>query len=304
MRRRVVLLLVLMNVLWAGTYAATKVLMADAPFFLVTSVRYLLAGLPLVVLAGLRGGLGMPARDLARCALMGIATFTLTPLFMYGGVKIGRAADGAVLTAAEPLLISLGAFLYLRERIARRTVVALVLAFGGALLLSEFWTDARAVRPLGTLLILLGVFFEATYSVVGKELLARHPPLKLTAVSIAAGSLVNAISLTALGWWPRVAGLTAWDWGVLAGYLALVCTLLGYTLWFVVLREHVTANVAITIFTQPALGILIAWAWIGETPTASQIAGTAVILAAVAWAVLGRGGPPSEETPEVLPPNA
>jgi drug/metabolite transporter (DMT)-like permease len=300
MDRRILFLLIGMNVLWAGTYSATKALMADAPFYLVTSIRYLLAAVPLLIAAGVRGGLAMPARDLARCAAMGVATFTLTPLFMYAGVGISRAADGAVLTSLEPLLISLGAYLYLRERIARRTVAALVVSFAGALLLSEFWRETRAVNPLGPLLILLGVSFEATYSVVGKGLLARHSPLKLTAVSIASGSAVNVAAITALGAWPKAAGLSLADWLLLAGYLAGVCTLFGYTVWFMVLSAHVTASVAITIFTQPALGILIAWAWLGERPNLPQVAGTLVILAAVAFGVPRRGG----TEPEPVPPPA
>jgi drug/metabolite transporter (DMT)-like permease len=302
MNRRVLLLLVAMNVLWAGTYSATKALMADAPFYLVTSIRYALAAVPLVVMAAARGSLSMPAGDLLRCALMGVATFTLTPLFMYAGVGISRAADGAVLTSLEPLLISLGAYLTLRERIAPRTVAALGVSFAGALLLSEFWRQARGINPWGTALILLGVLFEATYSVVGKALLARHSPLKLTAVSIASASAVNVLAITAWGAWPRAAGLSLPDWLLLAGYLAGVCTVFGYTVWFMVLSAHVTANVAITIFTQPALGILIAWAWLGERPSLPQIAGTAVVLAAVAFAAYRRE--PAEPEPEPVPPPA
>lgn len=286
MNRRILYYLLLMNVVWAGSYAATKTLMAVAPFYLVTSLRYFVAAVPLLIAAWYFYGLKMPLRDLVRCAVIGVCTFTLTPLLMYSGVDLARSSDAAILTAAEPLLVTFGAYLYLRERISRRTTAALFLAFGGAILLSEFWSTTSAVNPLGTLLILGGVFFETSYSVIGKELLIRHAPLKVTAVTIACGCLVNLIGVSVMGYWPLVERLSVGNWLLLVGYLSLVCTLIGYTVWFVALRQHLAANVAITIFAQPVVGILVGWLFVSETPTAWQLIGTAVILLAVALALV------------------
>jgi drug/metabolite transporter (DMT)-like permease len=286
MKRRLFILLLLMNVIWAGSYVATKVLMAHAPFYLVTSLRYLIAADPMIAVAWYRPGLKMSLGDFFRCFLIGIATFTFCPVLMYAGVGMSRAADAAILTSTEPLLVSLGAYLYLREKISRRTLFALILAMGGAMLLSEFWKQSGAVNALGALLILAGVFFESWYSVLGKELLRRHAPFTVAAVSIGAACAVNVVALSALGQWGGTAGLTGSDWLLLALYLSTLCTFVGYTVWFVALQTDLASNVAITIFVQPAVGIVVAWIWVNEQPTAAQIIGTIVILLAVSIAVL------------------
>ena len=263
-------MLVLMNVLWAGTYAGTKDLMQHAPYFLVTSTRYLVAVVPLLLITYARGGLGITLGDFGRCVVIGVSTFTLCPLLMYTGVSMGRSSDAAILTSAEPLLVSLGAYLYLREKVGRRTAVALLIAFGGAITLSEFWRTGGAINPLSVFLIAGGVFFEAIFSVLGKELLYRNPPLKIVTYALLSGSLVNGIALSFLGFWPKLGALTSVDWFVLVVYLSLICTVGGYTWWYIALREDTTSKVAITIFIQPVVGILVSWAWVGERPTWSQ----------------------------------
>lgn len=271
-----------MNIAWAGTYAATKVLMERAPFFLVTSLRYLAAAAPLLLVAWRISGLRMSARDFARAALMGIATFTLCPLFLYAGVSLSRAGDAAVLVSTEPLLVSIGAFVFLREKIDRPTGAALAAAFAGAVILSGFWLETGAVHPFGTALIVLGIFFEASYSVMGKELLRRHPPLRVTAVALAAACVVNAVAVTLFVGWAPAARLTAGDGLILVGYLAGLCTVVGYTYWYVALRDAATSRVTLTIFAQPVVGLAAAYFLNRESPTAHQIAGAAIILAAVA----------------------
>jgi drug/metabolite transporter (DMT)-like permease len=287
MKRSTLIALLVFNALWAGTYAATKDLMAHAPFFLVTSTRYFVAIVPLLTLTAWRTGLRMPWRDVARCAAVGLSAFTMCPLLMYSGVNLGRSSDAAILTAAEPLLVAVGAYFYLREKISRRTGAALLIAFGGAVLLSEFWRETGGVNAIAVALIAAGVFFEAIYSVLGKEVLARHSPLKVVTYALVTASIVNATALTALGWWPRLGGLDTADWLTLVFYLSLLCTAGGYTFWYVALREDLTSKVAITIFVQPALGLLISWWWVNEQPTASQLAGTAVVLFAVGLALTG-----------------
>lgn len=291
MRGAVLTVLIVLNVLWAGTYSATKILMAKAPFFTVTSLRYLIAALPLLVFAAARVGLRMRPRDFAACALMGIATFTACPAAMYAGVNIARASDAAILTSAEPLLAALGAYLFLRERMSGPIVLGLLTAFAGALMLSEFWKTGGTVNPAGTALIVLGVFFEAMYSVIGKSLLAREEPLKITAVALGAACVANVGILAVTGDWRGAAALDGLDWWLLAVYLAGVCTVFGYTFWFVALRQDAVANVAITIFIQPIAGMAIAWLWVSETPTATQVAGAACVLAAVATTLFTKPKP-------------
>jgi drug/metabolite transporter (DMT)-like permease len=290
-------LALLFNVIWAGSYPATKLLMRHAPFFLVTSTRYLIAVLPLVLFTARRYGFRMSRGDFARCAALGVASFTVCPALMYAGVAVGRAADAAILTATEPLMISLGAYFYLREPLSRRTIAALLLAFVGALVLSEAWRAHGTIAPTAIALIAAGVAAEAGYSVLTKALLPRHAPIKILTVALLAGSAVNAVILGGLGWWPRLALLTLADWSVLVFFLALLCASVGFLTWNLALQHDSTANVAITIFVQPVVAIFLAWWWVDEVPAFYQGVGTLLIVAALGIALRPRE---SRRAPQIV----
>ena len=220
MKKKTLIVLLLINVVWAGTYPATKYLMQDTPFFLVTSLRYLIALAPLLLLAWLRYGLAFTAGDLLRCAVIGIATFTLCPALMYYGVGLSRAADAAILTSAEPLLVSLGAYFYLRERVDRRTVAALLIAFGGALILSEVWRGGQGdINPLGTFFILAGVCFEAVYSVVDGALKGKRKKVK---EGLEAAKVGVILFLVGLVFFELVLGISGFGLGRLGWPILLI----------------------------------------------------------------------------------
>jgi drug/metabolite transporter (DMT)-like permease len=66
--------------------------------------------------------------------------------------------------------------------------------------------------------------------------------------------------------------------------LAIICTAIGYTVWFVVIRECPVNVAALTIFAQSVFGVAIAAFWVGEKLHWGQLLGS---LAIVAGLVLG-----------------
>ena len=79
----------------------------------------------------------------------------------------------------------------------------------------------------------------------------------------------------------RAMPLESW-WLVL--YLAVICSAVGYSIWFVVLRESDVNVVALTIFVQPLAGLAIAALWLHEPLHMGQFWGG---LAIVTGMVLG-----------------
>ena len=59
--------------------------------------------------------------------------------------------------------------------------------------------------------------------------------------------------------------------------LAVVCTAIGYSIWFIVIHECPINVAALTIFTQPAFGVALAGFWLGgssignNSPVASPL---------------------------------
>jgi drug/metabolite transporter (DMT)-like permease len=61
--------------------------------------------------------------------------------------------------------------------------------------------------------------------------------------------------------------------------LAVVCTAVGYSVWFIVIRECPVNVAALTIFAQSVFGVAVAALWLGEKLYWGQLLGSLAIVA-------------------------
>ena len=270
-------LLIVMNVLWAVSYTAFKALAPWLNAGGVATLRFGLAGALLILCWPLLPGPSPRGRDLVRTMVMGVMVFVFAPRSQVAGVQMGNAADASVMMTLEPLVTSLAAATFLREHIRPRRWIGFFLGVAGALLVSEFWLPGFRLPALAAnALIILSFFCESAYSVMGKPVLQRAGLLKLLAVALLAGTITNLL-IDGLATVRAAASMPPRAWLIL-GYLSLICTLAGYSLWLVVIREAEVNVAALTIFIQPVVGTAVAVAWLHESLHWGQLWGSLVIL--------------------------
>ena len=288
MRPLFLILLIGMNLLWAGSYSIFKVLAIHLSSGSIATLRFGLAAVCLLAIWPWLPGKGPRGRDLIRVALIGLFVFCLAPRLQIEGVHRGQAGDTSLLIALDPLITSLAAAIFLRERVAPRRWWGCTLGMVGVALLSQPWReDVRLLQGLLPNLLFVASFFgEATYSVLGKPALERVGTLKLLGGGLVAGTVVN-VSLDLLTKAPTFSvlpTLPAKVWMMLI-YLALICTLVGYALWYVVIRETEVNLVGMTVFAQPVAGLIISVLWVGESLHWGQLWGSLAIIAGLVIAL-------------------
>jgi drug/metabolite transporter (DMT)-like permease len=270
-------LLIVMNCLWAVSYAAFKALSPWLDAGGLTTLRFALAGAILLLCWPCLPGLAPRGRDLVRTLVMGIIVFVCAPRLQVAGVQLGQATDASVLMALDSLISSLCAAIFLREHIAPRRWTGFLLGLAGAVLMAEVWRPGFRLPALtANAWILLSFFCEAAYSVMSKPMLERAGLFKVLALALLAGTAVNLM----VDGGPTVrhaAAMPLRGWLVLA-YLSLVCTLAGYSLWLVVIREAEVNVAALTILIQPVVGAAAAMVWLGESLRWGQLWGSLVIV--------------------------
>ena len=272
------ILLLVMNCLWGVSYAAFKALAPWLDAGGVATMRFGLSGAALLLCWPWLPGVAPRGRDIVRVMLMGVVVFVFAPRLQVAGVQMGRAADASVLMALDPLVTSLSAAIFLREHIGHRRWIGFLLGLAGAVLMAEVWRpEFRWPDLTANALILLSFFCESAYSVVGKPILPRVGLFKLLAVALMAGTAANLIvdGSHTIG---AASALPLKGWMLLA-YLSLICTVAGYALWFVVIREAEVNLAALTIFVQPVVGVAVASIWLNESLRWGQLWGSLVIVA-------------------------
>ncbi len=277
------ILLIGMNLVWACTYPTYKVLAAHLSSGAIATLRFGLATAALLAVWPWLPGRGPRGRDLLRALVMGTIVFCCAPRLQIEGVHRGQAGDTSLLLALDPLITALAAALFLGERIAPRRWWGFGLGMLGVVLISQVWREN--VQPLSGLsanLIFIASFVcETAYSVMGKPLLARVSTLKLLGIGLVGGTMANLLIEGISGGNKLLVAAQALPlgaWSLLA-YMALICTIAGYALWYVVIRETEVNVTGLTVFVQPVAGLALSVIWLKESLHLGQLWGSLAILA-------------------------
>jgi drug/metabolite transporter (DMT)-like permease len=192
------------------------------------------------------------------------------------GNQLGTAGNSSVLMSVEPILTSVAAALFLRERIGPRRIAGFAMGILGVVLLNNVWSRNFAWAGLSASLIFISSFVcEAAYSVIGKTIILRASVIKMLTISLLIGTGVNLL-IDGRETFSLAQHLSANAW-VLLILMAVICTAVGYTFWFVVLKECPVNVAALTIFAQSVFGVLIAAVWLKERLHWGQFWGSLVI---------------------------
>ncbi|HAV62215.1 MAG TPA: hypothetical protein DCY13_07595 [Verrucomicrobiales bacterium] len=276
MKRIWLVLLLVMNVLWAAAYACFKLLAPVMDAGTLATLRFGLSALIISFVWRWIPGVRPRGWDLFRTGLLGVMVFCAAPRLQVSGVQLGKAGDAAILMAFDPVIAAVFAAIFLREHVPLRRWLGFSLGLVGVAVLAEFWRpDFQWPGLVANALILASFVCESVYSIVGKPLIQKSHPLKVLAAGLLIGTAANLVfsgkdvvrSLPHLG---------ASDWLAL-GYLVIICTVVGYSLWFFAVRETPVNAVAMTVFAQPLAGVLFALVLVAEPLRWSQLAGGVVI---------------------------
>jgi drug/metabolite transporter (DMT)-like permease len=298
--------LVLANVLWAGSYTAGKVALAELPPVELNAVRFTLAALLLTpVLIRYRKQIPRDRRLLFVLLQLSLLGFVLNKALEYIGLSLSTASDVALLIATESIFTGLLSWLFLRERVTRAGVGALAVGLLGVYLIVErgFIPNlggGNNTRVIGDVLVVFSLLLEAGYTVRGKTTLTTLPPLLFTALTIT-GSLFFWIPAGALAvahnGLPQVS-VESW---LSAFYLAAITTVLGYWLWFHALRVTDASAAAPTLFIQPLLGAALAIVILHDEVSIATVAGATCIVISLLLVMRGTRRKPLAVLDESVP---
>lgn len=268
--------------IWSSGFVVAKYAFeySDVLFFL--GIRLLIAGgiLLLITLA-----LGQSLRLTRNQMLISLALgLTLQGLYLGGvweAIANGSPAGiASVVTSTQPILVSLLAFVILKERLQRNQIIGLFLGFGGVVLvLSPALSSAGQMTVLAFALLLLGLTGSTTATLIQKKFGDSLPLLAGTTYQfLFAGVILTLISIftgrTNLQW--NLQSSLAMAWAVIVTSIIAVIALL----WM--LQRGSAAKVSSLLYLVPSVTALQAYVIFSEKLNAQAIIGIAMTALGVA----------------------
>jgi drug/metabolite transporter (DMT)-like permease len=285
-RFRVALAFALVYVLWGSTYLAIRVAVEHISPALMTGTRFLIAGsVMLAWCAARRRKIWVRRSDLLRLATVGVLLLTTGNMVLAWAEQWIPSGLSALIAAVMPIFVAiLEAGVFKAERLRRRGLIGLALGFLGLIIL--LWPDLRSTSAIGHLqLIAAGGVIAAAFAWALGALLSRRWAVPVDAFiatgweMLIAGAL-NFLLGTVTGDWAR----TRWTaTGVAAVvYLIIFGSWIGFSAYIWLLNNVPTAKVATHAYVNPVVAVFLGWLILKEAVTGYILAGTIIVIAAVA----------------------
>jgi drug/metabolite transporter (DMT)-like permease len=195
-------------------------------------------------------------------------------LYLYG-LHYTRPSTASLIGATIPVFAAALAIVARQEKASARTAAGLALSLGGVVCLTGL------SRPdWGALIIAGNCLCYALYLVLARDVIRRLGALTVVTWIFTWGALffsplgVPALAHEAAAWSSR-----AW-W--LVGFVVLIPTIVAYGANSWALGRASAALVAIYIYLQPLVTILLEWAQLGRGLSTRALISTALIIAGVA----------------------
>ena len=268
-------------IVWGSTYLAIKLSVRTLPAFLSAGSRFLLAGVLLALILGLRGrSIRVTRRELASSAILGLALLGLgVGLVTFAETRID-SSTAAMIAGSVPLQVILLRTLA-RERVALATRLSVLVGLAGLALIvipgGEGSASAvgLAISVAASVSWSLGSFFahrlplpRDAFVATTWEMLSAGVFLLLLGVATGELGSMDAAGFT-------FQSVAAWL------YLAVFGSLVGFTAYAWLLRNAPISKVVTHQYVNPVVALLLGAALLDEQLTLAIVLGAALIVGSV-----------------------
>lgn len=271
--------------MWSSAFTSARMIVADAPPLTALALRFLVSGLIGVSIAAALGQTARLTRSQWRATIIfGICQNAIYLGFNFVAMQWIEASLAAIVASTMPLLVALGGWLILRERLRPLGYAGLLAGVTGVAIIMGH-RMSEGVDLTGLLFCGIGAtaLAYATLSMRGTS--GGGNLLMVVGLQMLVGSSLLAVAALALeswdiNWTPRL--------GLAFAYTTLVPGLLATWLWFLLVARIGAVRAAAFHFLNPFFGVVIASVLLGESLTLWDVGGVVVIAAGILAVQLSR----------------
>lgn len=211
-----------------------------------------------------------------RFVTIGVSFYVVGNGALFLGLKYVPATTASLFLSLVPLLVLFAGIIWLREVPTHVQIAGVLVGLVGSALF--FAPGLGAGKPLGLLIVAVGLIGNAAFGVLGRDAAMRVvDTVALTAIPLAVGGAILLPIALAVEGWPH-ASLRA---AVIVVWLAVVNTACVFLLYNHALSVLPALRVSAVVNCTPLVTALLARFFLGERLGSVQILGMAIVIGGV-----------------------
>jgi drug/metabolite transporter (DMT)-like permease len=283
-KNKIYILMVCSSVFWAGAFIAGKYTVPYISTYTLTFLRFFYATIILFfVMKRTKVDFKLEKDKLPVYLFTGIVGMFGYHVLFFTALKYTTAINTSIIAATSPMMTTLLAVIFLRNKLEARQIFGILLSFVGVLLTisgADFDVLRQFTFNAGDLWMLAAVAAWAAYSVFSKSKGKGIPPIVLTYYSF----LVCTIFLI-----PFVLYEKPWEFlfdipvsaHLAVLYMSIFPSVIGYLVQQMAIKEIGPSKASIFVNLVPVFSIILAVMILGETLEPVKLLTAALIIAGV-----------------------
>jgi len=274
--------LVVLSLIWGMAFVAIKQADTELSPVNLALLRWLVASVPFLILLPIIGRpkVKFERKDVPRLLAVALANVAGYHISLNYAETTLSAGLSALLIAFGPIFIAVLSYLLLGERVGRKVLLGLALAFIGTVILSTGSISVNDLSSYGGIVeALITALCYALFAVLGKPLVHKYGSASTT---IMAGLIGTAMMLPLLSgsFVTQVSVLSFTGWFSVV-YLSLLSTVFGYLMFYAMISRGAVTRLSIQLYLIPVVSVIGGALLLSEPVTLSVLAGGGLMLVAV-----------------------
>ena len=262
-------------IIWASAFTAARILMINAPPFLVLSSRFFISGLLAITIAYCFGQkINFSRREWNTIISIGLCQNTVCTALNFTAMQWVTASIAAIIASMLPIIIAMFAWIFQGEEIGVIGKLGLFTAIAGVFLI-VYDKTADETKILGLVLCIVAVLgFAGAALLVGNSLKNNKNLFMIVGLQMIVGSItLLPLSILFETWTINFSSIFI----ISFAYLILIPGLIGTLVWFSLIIRIGGTKASAFHFLNPFFGVAIASVILSEPLTSRDWIGVAII---------------------------
>lgn len=275
--------------MWSSAFATARIIVADAPPLMSLAARFVLSGIVAILIARIMGQSWRLPGGLRGAQARAVLIFGLCQNVLYLGLNFVamqwiEGSLAAIIASSMPLIVAGLGWAFMGQRISARGLLGLLIGMAGVVLIMGTRLSGGASLT-GVALCVLAALALAIATLTVRGASGGGNLLMIVGLQMLVGAVVLGLISAAI----EVPDLTfSLRWLVAFLYQCFIPGLAATLIWFALVGRIGAVRAATFHFLNPAFGVAIAAALLGERIGPTDLVGVGIAMAGILLVQLER----------------
>lgn len=277
-------IMILATLFWSGAFIAGKYSVAEFPVLSLVFFRFLFAtAIIFPIMIKTEKNWKITKEDIPVFLALGVVGMIGYHVFFFECLKYTTATNSSIIGATNPIVTTIFAGIFLKERFKSKHILSLLLSFVGVVLIvtgGHLSTLKEFTFNKGDLIMMIAVVCWSAYSVMSKKVAGKYSPIKITAYAFLFCAVIIfpfTFMENPMEFIPEVS-INGWMSVLYMSCFASVC---GYLIQQISIKNIGPAKTNMYINLNPVFSMILAYILLGEPIVIVKVIAAGCIIAGV-----------------------